>query len=392
MVLLSLADQLDDLKVAPTEPSEAVPEPCEEKDTKGETPKKVKLADTEDPPKRHHKSRKEKSQSRHSLTYKSPASSSCEHGIVLKMDDLGDAVDQACLSVVRMSRVVEKAHNSKTTEALLMRQHLEKASVEAIDSMKEEIQGARASPDMWRIEKKITVQVSCKRAKAYCVLAQHHDSVSEDLTGKGGLSSGSSEMAEAEENFRKSISTLGIHSHHRGGTKISGEHRAALISSILCLVPSLPLDPVLTLTIDLPSGKECGITLGNTSWNVSAGQNIVSSFPSSPLMGGGSAPMVAGRSTIKFGQAVVWPVTFRQSVLDYPFFKRPASTPISMPKKGLGTPDACSSPLLKESHTLPEDAPDPTKSPTEPSMVVEDVPGNNDDDRYRVPEYSLIQC
>ena len=41
-VLLSLADQLDDLKAVPTEPSEAVLEPREEKDTKEETPKKAK--------------------------------------------------------------------------------------------------------------------------------------------------------------------------------------------------------------------------------------------------------------------------------------------------------------------------------------------------------------
>ena len=201
VVLLFLADQLDDLKVTPTEPSEAVPEPREEKDTKDETPKKAKPVETEDQPRRHHESREEKSQSRHSSTDKSPALSSCEHGIVLKTDKLGDAVAQACLSVVRMLRVVEKAHNSKTTEALLMRQHLEKASVRAVDSMKEEIQGTRTSADMWWVEKKIAVQVSHERAKAYCALAQHHDSVSDDLTGKGGSSSGLSEMAEAEENF-----------------------------------------------------------------------------------------------------------------------------------------------------------------------------------------------
>ena len=105
-VLLSLADQLDDLRVTPTEPNEAAPEPRQEKDTKDETPKKAKLVEMEDPPKRHHKSCKEKSQSRHSSTDKSPASSSCEHGVVLKTDELGDAVAQACLSVVRMSRVV----------------------------------------------------------------------------------------------------------------------------------------------------------------------------------------------------------------------------------------------------------------------------------------------
>ena len=231
--------------------------------------------------------------------------------------------------------MVEKAHNSKTTEALLMRQCLEKASVEAVDLMKDDIQGACTSADMWRVEKKIAVQVSHERAKAYCALTQHHDLVSDNLMGKGGLSSRSSEMAEAEENFRKSISTL-VSTVITEGTKVSREHGAVLNSGILCLVPTLPLDPVLTLTIDQPPGKECGIALGDTSWNVSAGQNIVSSLPSSPLTRGGSAPTVAGRSTIKFGQAVIWPVTFTQSALDYPFFKKPASTPISTPKKGVG--------------------------------------------------------
>ena len=95
--------------------------------------------------------------------------------------------------------------------------------------------------------------------------------------------------------------------------------------------------------------------------------------------------MVAGRSTIKFGQAVIWPVTFMQPALDYPFFKKPASTPISTPQKGWGTPDACSSPLLKGSRTSPEDTPDLTKSSNEPSVVIEDVVGDDDDDEDKVP-------
>ena len=121
VVLLSLANQLDDLKVAPMEPSEAVPGPREEKDTKEETLKKAKPVETEDPPRRHHKSCEEKGQLRHSPTDKSSASSSHEHGMVLKTDELGDVVAQACLSVARMLRVVEKAHNSKAAEALLVR-------------------------------------------------------------------------------------------------------------------------------------------------------------------------------------------------------------------------------------------------------------------------------
>ena len=159
-----------------------------------------------------------------------------------------------------------------------------------------------------------------------------------------------------------------------------------MISSILCLVPTLPLEPVLTLTIDLPTERECRITLGDASQNISMGQNIISSLPSSPLTGGGSAPTVAGKSTIRFGQAMIRPVTFTQPTLDYPFFKKPTSTPISTPQKGWGAPDARSSPLLRESHTSPEDTPDLTKSSAEPSVIIKDVV--DDEDEAPAPDKS----
>ena len=333
-VLLSLADQLENLKAAPTEPNVAIMEPREEKDTKEETPKKAKSTET-DLPRKHHKSREEKGRSRHSPTEKSPTSLSHEHNVTLKTDKLGDAVVQACLSVMRMSRVVEKAHNSKTVEAFQVRQRLEKASIEAIDSMKDEIQGARTSADVWRVKKRITAQVSCVRAKAYGDLAQHYNSVSDDLTGQGGSSTRSSEIAEAEENFRKTVSNL-VSTVVTEGAKVSGERGAALTSSILRLVPTLPLVPVLTPTIDLLPERECRIILGDAPWSVSTSHNIVSSLPSSPLTGGVGAPTVAGSSTIRFGQAMAWPVT--STLPGYPFFKQPASTPISTPPKGVWNP------------------------------------------------------
>ena len=375
VVLLSLANQLENLKAMPAEPTEAVTEPREEEGTKEETPKKTKSAET-DPPRKHHKSHEDKSRLRHSPTEKSPASSSHEHNVTLDTDKLGDVVAQACLSVARMSRVVEKAHNSKTSEAWLVRQHLEKASIKAVDSMKDEIQGARTSADMWRVEKKIGAQVSHMRAKAYHDLAQHHDSVSNDLTGQGGLSTGSSEIAEAEENFRKSVSNL-VSTVVTEGAKVSGERGAALISSILHLVPNLPLSPVLTPTIDLPTGMECRIILGDAPWSISAGQHVVSSLPSSPLTGGAGAPTVAGSSTIRFSQAVTRPAAFTQP--GYPFFKQPASTPISTPQKGCGTPYPCNSPLLKESSASPEDL---AKSSAVLSVVIDVV----DDDEVSVPD------
>ena len=366
------------------EPREAILESHEGDGTREETLKKAKPAETGDFPRKHHKSHEEKSQSRHSPTEKSPASSSHEQDVVLKAGKLGDVVAQACLSVVRMSRVVEKAHNSKTAEALLVRQHLEKASAEAIKSVRDEIQSTRTPADMWQVEKRISAHVSHERAKAYSALAEHHDLVSDHLMGKDRSGGRSSKIVEAEEDFCKSISTL-VSTIITEGAKVPGECGAVLTSSILHLVPTLPLDPVLTPIIDLPLEKECRITLGDALQNLPVSQNIMSSLPSSPLTRGASAPMVAGRSTIKFGQAVIRPVTFTQPAMDYPFFKKPASTPVSTPQKVWGTPDACSSPLLKEPRTSPQDTPDLTKSSTDPLVLIEDVVGNDDDDDDEVP-------
>ena len=158
MVLLSLADQLENLRAVPPEPKVSKPESQDGHSTKDKTPK-VKLVDTGDTPRKHHKSHK-KSWSKHSLTVKSPASSSCEHNMVPQAGRLGDVVAQACLSVARMVRVVEKTHNSKTAEALIVRQCLEKVSAEAIDSVMDEIQGACTPVDMWQVEKKISACIS----------------------------------------------------------------------------------------------------------------------------------------------------------------------------------------------------------------------------------------
>ena len=261
-VLLTLADQLDNLRAAPPEPREVIPESQEGDGTKDETLKKVKPVETGDIPRKHHRSCEEKSQLRHSPTEKSPASSSHEQDMALKADRLGDVVTQACLSVARMLRVVEKTHSSKTAEALVVRQCLEKALVEAIDSVMDEIQGTHTPADMWWVEKKISACISHERAKAYGGLVEQHNSMYDHLTGKDRSSDGSSEIADAEEDFCKSISTL-VSIVITEGAKIPGELGVALTSSILRLIPTLPLDLVLTPSIDLPPEKECRITLGD---------------------------------------------------------------------------------------------------------------------------------
>ena len=101
--------------------------------------------------------------------------------------------------------------------------------------------------------------------------------------------------------------------------------------------------------------------------------------------GGVSAPTVTGRSTIKFGQVMTWPVTFVQPTMDYPFFKKPVSTNVPTPQKGWGAPSASSSPLLKEPHTSPPDTLDLTKSLTDPSVLTKDEGGDDGDDKMPAP-------
>ena len=382
-VLLALANQLENLRAAPPEPKVSNPESWEGHGTKDETIKQVKLVDIGDTPRKHHKSCEEKSQSKHSLMEKSPASSSCGHDVVPQAGRLGNVVAQACLSVARMVRVVEKTHNSKTAEALIVRQCLEKVSAEAIDSVMDEIQGAHTPADMWQVEK-ISAHISHERAKAYSALIEQHHSMPDHLTGKDGSGNGSSKMVDVEEEFSKSISTL-ISTVITEGAKIPGEHGMTLTSSIFWLVPTLPLDLVIVPSIDLPPEKECKITLGDVLQPFPAGHGATSSLPSSPLTGGVSAPMVTGRSTIKFGQAVIQPVTFAPPTMDYSFFKKPVSTNVPAPQRGWGAPSASSSPLLKEPHTSPPDTPDITKSLTDPLVLTKDDDGNDDDDGMLTP-------
>ena len=298
-VLLALADQLDNLRMVPPGPK-ATPSQGTDIALRMRPPRRPSQQILETPPKKHHKSCEEKSQLKHSLMEKSLASSSCEHDVVHQASRLGDAVVQACLSIARMAKVVENTHNSKIVEALLVRQCLEKVSANAIDSVMDEILGAHTPADMWQVEKKISTHISCKRAKAYGALVEQHCSVSDLLTGKDGSGDWSSEMAEAEEEFHKSISNL-ISTIITEGAKVPGGHGVALTSNIIWLVPTLPLNSVLALSIDLPPEKECKITLGDTLRPFPAGHGTLSSLPSSPLTVGMGVPVATGRSTIKFG-------------------------------------------------------------------------------------------
>ena len=345
-VLLDLAKQLDSLRTASPRPKVNDPESGDKHGVKDETPKKIKPIDTEDTPKKHHKSHNEKGQLKQSPTEKSPASLTCKHDMGLKANRLGDVVAQACLSVARMMRVVESTHNSKIVEALLTRQHLEKASAKAIDSVMDEIQGACTPADVWQVEKRISAYISCERAKAYKALVEQHHSKPKLPTGKDGPFSGSSEMAEVEEEICKSISDL-ISTTITKGAKVPGGHRVALTSNILWLVHNLPLNPVLVPCIDLPLEKECRIILGEALRSVPASHGALSSLPSSPLTGGMGASASSGRPTIKFSQAMIRPITHMPPAMDYTFFKKPLPVEVPAPPKGWGTLGATRSPMSK---------------------------------------------
>ena len=199
--------------------------------------------------------------------------------------------------------MVEDTHNSKVAEALLTKQCLEKASTEAIDLVMEEIQGACTPADMWCMEKKISAFISHERAKAYEALIEHHPEP-EISTGKDGLGNGSGQMAEAEEEYHKSLTDL-ISIILTKGVKVPGGHRVALTSNILQLVPNLPLNPMLTPCIDLPPEKECRIVSGETLRSISMSHAALSLLPSLPLTEGTSGSAPTGRSTIHFGQAMI---------------------------------------------------------------------------------------
>ena len=194
-------------------------------------------------------------------------------------------------------------HNSKVGEVLLTKQCLEKASTKAIDLVMEEIQGTCTLADMWCMEKKISAFISHEKAKAYKALIEHHPKP-EISMGKDGLGNGSGWMAEAEEEYHKSLTDLTSIILTKG-VKVPGGHRVPLTSNMLQLVPNLPLNPMLMSCIDLPPEKECRIVSGETLRSISTSHAALSLLPSSPLSEGTSGSVPTSRSTIHFGQAMI---------------------------------------------------------------------------------------
>ena len=296
--------------------------------------------------KKKHKSHDDKNCSRHSSADKPPSSSSHKASANLNANRLGTAMAQACFSAARMTKVVEDNHNSKIADALLTKQCLEKASAEAVESMMDDIWGVCTPADMWWIEKRISTCISLQRAKAYEALVDQYRpefKPHQDKEGSEGISTGA---AEAEEQFHKSMMDL-ISAILMEGGKVPGGHRVALASNVLWLMPTLPLNPVFMTCVDLPSEKECRIMSGEMPRSLSSRPSTPSLLPSSPLTGSTGGLSLGMRSTIRFGQAVIWPVTHMSQVVDFGFFKKPLPAEVPAPLTGWKSPGASSTPQAR---------------------------------------------
>ena len=247
---------------------------------------------------------------------------------------------------MKMTKVVEDNHNSKIADALLAKQCLEKASTEAIESMMDDIQGAHTPADMWQIEKRISTRISLQRAKAYDALVEQYRPEPKPHQDKEGSEGTSTGIAEAEEGFHKPMTNL-ISAVLTEGGKVPGGHGVPLASNILQLVPTLPLNPVLMTCVDLPPEKECRIMSGEMPRSLSSGPSTPSSLPSLPLIGSMGGLGSTMRSTIRFSQAVIQPITHMLPAVDFGFFKKPLPIEVPTPPMGWKLLGASSTPLVR---------------------------------------------
>ena len=166
----------------------------------------------------------------------------------------------------------------------------------------------------------------------------------EPSEGKDGSGKGPSGIAEAEEEFHRSMTDL-ISTILTKGGKIPGGHGVALASNVLQQVPTLPLNLVLMPCIDLPLEKECRIVSGEMPRSLPLSYSAPGSLPSLPLTGSTTGPA----STTRFGQAIIQPVTHIQPAVDYSFCKKPLPINVSAPPTEWKSPEASNTPLIQAS-------------------------------------------
>ena len=329
--LVDMAHTLACLKASPSKPEESEGGSGDKADDiKDVTPKKTKGFSPDGDPEK----KKQRTHSKHGSVSNPSTLSPDEVSTCFYSTRLGTSLAQACLSVVKMTQTIEHRHNVKMAEALLVKKNLETASAEAIESMMADIQVAHTLTDMWRIEKRLSAQISPQWAKAFEDLAKyyrakpkHHEE------GERGISEAWS-LAGAEVSFHKLMMDL-VSTVLAEGAKIPGGQGIAMTSNILQLVPSLPLNPVVVTCTDLLAEPKV------VTWEPPRSSMLVPStlspLASSPL----TRSMGARKSSIKFSQAVnaiVRPITHIPPAVDTSFFKKLFS---------IGAPQASSSPISR---------------------------------------------
>ena len=210
---------------------------------------------------------------------------------------------QACLSVVKMTQVMEDRHNSRIVDALLIKKKLEEASAVAIESMMDDIKAVHTPADMWGIEKRLSACISAHQAKALDDLAAPYKCDPKSHQGKRKYMAEAWDLAEAEANLHKSMMDL-VSTVVSEGTKVPGGQGVAITSNILQLVPSLPSNPVVVTCVDLPPDREFKVVTWDPPRTPVPGPSAPSSLPSSPLTGMMGGLSVSRKPTIKFGQAI----------------------------------------------------------------------------------------
>ena len=354
-VLLDMADQLDQAKGMPPQSvgHDVGPEDKQD-DSKEETPKKDKPSGSEDGPKKKKKHKSRESHLRHSLVDKLSTPSPNEAGGNFNSTKLGTAMAQACLSVVKMTQVVEDRHNSRIVDAFLMKKKLEEASAGVIKLMMDDIRAARTPADMWRIKKRLSVHISTHWAKAFDALAALYKCDPESHQGRKKDMAEAWDLAEAEANLHKSMTDL-VSTVIAEGMKVPGGQGVDMTLNILQLVPSLPSNPVVATCTDLPPEREFKVVTWDPPRPPVPGPSAPSLLPSSPpgAMGGSS---VSRKPAIKFGQAinaVVWPITHMPPAKDTGFFRKPFPATLPAPHCRSGGLHRqwvlpCPSPLFKD--------------------------------------------
>ena len=163
---------------------------------------------------------------------KPPTPSPDKAGRGFNLTRLGVAMAQTCLSMVKMTQSIEDRHNLRIAHALYVKKELEEASMEATESMMDDIRAAHTPVDMWRVEKRLSVHLSTHWAKAFDNVAGPYKSDPETCQDGRKDMNEAWDLVEAEANLHKSMTDL-VSTVITEGTKVPGGQGVAMTSNIL---------------------------------------------------------------------------------------------------------------------------------------------------------------